>query len=59
MQFHPTGVYGAGVRITEGARGEGGYILNNKGSGFLNVVSNKGPSALVSNLFSVMTRFFK
>nr|CAI5841493.1 unnamed protein product [Callosobruchus analis] len=35
MQFHPTGVYGAGVLITEGARGEGGYILNNKGERFM------------------------
>lgn len=34
-QFHPTGLYGAGVLITEGARGEGGYLVNNKGEKFM------------------------
>jgi succinate dehydrogenase / fumarate reductase flavoprotein subunit len=34
-QFHPTGVYGAGVLITEGVRGEGGYLLNKNGERFM------------------------
>jgi succinate dehydrogenase / fumarate reductase flavoprotein subunit len=34
-QFHPTGVYGAGVLITEGVRGEGGYLLNKHGERFM------------------------
>src|SRR5690606_11994211 len=34
-QFHPTGVAGAGVLITEGVRGEGGYLLNKDGERFM------------------------
>ena len=34
-QFHPTGVYGAGILITEGVRGEGGYLLNKDGERFM------------------------
>jgi succinate dehydrogenase / fumarate reductase flavoprotein subunit len=35
FQFHPTGVYGAGILITEGVRGEGGYLVNRNGERFM------------------------
>lgn len=34
-QFHPTGIYGAGVLVTEGCRGEGGYLVNGQGERFM------------------------
>jgi len=35
VQFHPTGIYGAGCLITEGVRGEGGYLINSNGERFM------------------------
>ena len=34
-QFHPTGIHGAGTLVTEGCRGEGGYLLNKDGERFM------------------------
>jgi len=35
VQFHPTGIYGAGCLMTEGCRGEGGYLINGLGERFM------------------------
>jgi succinate dehydrogenase / fumarate reductase, flavoprotein subunit len=52
VQFHPTGLYGYGILLTEGARGEGGYLLNNAGERFMQKYAPKvmelAPRDLVS-----------
>ena len=57
VQFHPTGILPSGILITEGARGEGGYLLNNKGERFMkNYAAGKmelAPRDIVSS--SIMT----
>ncbi len=57
VQFHPTGILPSGILITEGARGEGGYLLNNKGKRFMkNYAAGKmelAPRDIVSR--SIMT----
>ena len=57
VQFHPTGILPSGILITEGARGEGGYLLNNRGERFMkNYAATKmelAPRDIVSR--SIMT----
>jgi succinate dehydrogenase / fumarate reductase flavoprotein subunit len=52
VQFHPTSLYGTNILITEGARGEGGYLINNKGERFMEHSSPKlmelGPRDIVA-----------
>ena len=57
VQFHPTGILPSGILITEGARGEGGHLLNNKGERFMKSYASKlmelAPRDIVSR--SIMT----
>jgi succinate dehydrogenase / fumarate reductase, flavoprotein subunit len=60
VQFHPTGIYGAGCLITEGVRGEGGYLTNANGERFMEryapTVKDLAPRDMVSRAMTIEIR---
>lgn len=60
FQFHPTGLYGLGILVTEGARGEGGILLNGKGERFMEryapTIKDLAPRDMVSRAIMIEIR---
>jgi succinate dehydrogenase / fumarate reductase flavoprotein subunit len=60
VQFHPTGIYGSGCLITEGVRGEGGYLTNSNGERFMEryapTVKDLAPRDMVSRAMTIEIR---
>jgi succinate dehydrogenase / fumarate reductase flavoprotein subunit len=60
VQFHPTGIYGAGCLITEGVRGEGGYLTNSNGERFMEryapTVKDLAPRDMVARAMTIEIR---
>jgi succinate dehydrogenase / fumarate reductase, flavoprotein subunit len=60
VQFHPTGIYGSGCLITEGSRGEGGYLTNSNGERFMEryapTVKDLAPRDMVSRAMTIEIR---
>jgi succinate dehydrogenase/fumarate reductase flavoprotein subunit len=59
VQFHPTGIYGAGCLITEGSRGEGGILRNSEGERFMERCVALGYNNALLGFIETRERVFK